>query len=890
MTASKLASDKEKELAEQLRRQCYSNGREIDILKTSKVLYELGLLYKEKFPDKISVIQSVALLNAAAIRDANNAAIKHDIAQVCSQVLTAAGAVNTKADLIQTASDVKRKFVAMRQAINTTLTKSEFIPGNIVFKHFVETQIQKIKFIKTLQNQITKDYIQIMSGIADQCLHILGDPPFHARYSLVGMGSLARKEVTPYSDFESFIVFEDGLANSEQTVEYFRWFAVIFQVILINLGETILPSVAIPSLNNFTEADGDWFYDAYTTCGVSSDGMMPHASKNPLGRQLTTKTKQFKTELIKPVQKMLCYLDHDEDLKNGYHLAEILTRSCHVHGDKKIYEQFVEGVDEKLTQQKRKQQFNFEFAHQVQKDLTNFDMVKSLNTIWWQRSKFNLKRVLYRSTTIFLSIIADFHDIKRMSSFDIIEELAKKNIVNEDGKRKLEFAISIACEARLKAYLMRKRQDDWIALKNTSSSESGNEIRRLIDFIGAQSIVEYCETACQLQDYVRKIILLDSACDPLTLDLTDDNALRAEICCALRLSEQCIELCENELELWDPDIADISIKLRLLNLIGMCYVDLKQMDKALACFQERLVILERKTRNTDMNIEVVNCLVSLKSCLGNNPRLKQVKATSIVPRCASEGDVLKAEKTIQVHHQKKLSQHITRDADFEQGLTLHKQISLEDIGDVQVATSIGNIGICVAGMHKYENAMEHFKQEAKIRKRVTAKPDVGLAICYRNMSMCMKETKNYAKAVKYLKKELEIREKLCKTEDNDIPLTQCLKLLTICQIQIQNYNPALDNSQVLLKLQQRRSSNEPSDVLVADCLHLLSLCYINTNQRQKGIETFRKELDIRTRLSKNQCLDHRVSHCRCLLGVTLTNLDWIHEETENFYHKRKSVF
>jgi len=51
------------------------------------------------------------------------------------------------------------------------------------------------------------------------------------------MGSLARKEITPYSVFEPIILLEDGIkarTDYDEILEYFRWVAVMFQFILVN--------------------------------------------------------------------------------------------------------------------------------------------------------------------------------------------------------------------------------------------------------------------------------------------------------------------------------------------------------------------------------------------------------------------------------------------------------------------------------------------------------------------------------------------------------------------------------------------------------------------------------------------------------------------------------
>jgi len=68
--------------------------------------------------------------------------------------------------------------------------------------------------------------------------------------------------------------------------------------------------------------------------------MMPHACKFPLGRTQPTASKPFTTELIKPVSEMTKFLQRGEDVKNGYHLADILTRTCFVSGYESVYKEF----------------------------------------------------------------------------------------------------------------------------------------------------------------------------------------------------------------------------------------------------------------------------------------------------------------------------------------------------------------------------------------------------------------------------------------------------------------------------------------------------------------------------------------------------------------------
>ena len=184
-------------------------------------------------------------------------------------------------------------------------------------KQVEELELSKILAVQCLQDEITCDYINIMAMIAHFCEEVMGKAP--CQFAVVGMVSLARKEISPYLDFEHIIVlenFEEFYAKTEAILNYFRWLSVIFHVIIINVQETILPATSIFSLNDESSKFGNWFYDGFTTRGISFDGMMLHACKFHLGRQQFAETKQWKTELIKPVCKMVKYLQSDESPKN----------------------------------------------------------------------------------------------------------------------------------------------------------------------------------------------------------------------------------------------------------------------------------------------------------------------------------------------------------------------------------------------------------------------------------------------------------------------------------------------------------------------------------------------------------------------------------------------
>ena len=309
--------EKDDELSRKLRMFCDSEGKEIFPTKAGHVFNELGLLYRTKSPDKISLIQSAALLNAAILRQPLNKKYRKDLEDLCKHVLQCSRASQRKTNLIEVSKQVKEMIMEMREQAKNSLKSFkpikerrnafeavlEFLRGQSLY----DRENIKVKNIMALNDEIAQKYTQIMSYVSRRCIEIMGKPP--CKYSVVGMGSLARKEITPFSDFEHIVVLEDlqqgrqkkrwHQKHSKRTMGYFRWYSVIFHIIIINLQETIIPSVCIPSLNDCSAPNGDWFFDKITTRGISFDGMMPHACKFPLGRAQTTEKKTFQNGIDK---------------------------------------------------------------------------------------------------------------------------------------------------------------------------------------------------------------------------------------------------------------------------------------------------------------------------------------------------------------------------------------------------------------------------------------------------------------------------------------------------------------------------------------------------------------------------------------------------------------
>jgi len=459
----------------------------------------LGNMYMENCDTEdiqLRLIRSAALLAAASIRNPTEK-VASDLKKLWCVIQQKAKAKHPDNCLNKVSDQIKLKVAAMRKETRQTLSVLPKLNFFMTKQEILLQQKNKIKIVEDLQNKISSLYTELMKMIAIKCRDILGEKP--CQFALIGMGSLARKEITPYSDFECAILLEEGLQNQQNyksVLNYFRWFAVIFQVIIISLGETILPSVAIPGLNNFCKTGDNWFYDSITPRGISFDGFMPHACKTPLGRQEFTDQKPWKTELIKPVSEMLKYLTVEEDLKNGYQIADILFQSCFVFGEKTLYKNFFKGVISELDIQQNLPEYQHRFWAQLEKDYEKFDSVQALVKLAFLNTG-NVKREFYRNPTIFISAAAKLLKYECSSCFKIISQMNKDEFISSDLEHKLKYAVAISCELRLKVYDKNEKQADSVKLLFAPDHET---IPLLYDLIGKKCLVDFFSIVLSL-DY-----------------------------------------------------------------------------------------------------------------------------------------------------------------------------------------------------------------------------------------------------------------------------------------------------------------------------------------------------------------------------------------------------
>ena len=775
---------KELQLALQLKEElCDEHGKEIEPKKSASLFHKLGKLYQTKTKihcrsKTLSLIKSAALFNAAIVRlesafeDAQS--VRKNLQQLCTEILLKADATNEDADLIGKAHSVKESIASMRNYVENELKHVPQISENMSGRQLMEQQ--KAKKIQVIQAQIAKKYTEIMVDIACFCEEAMGKPP--CKYAIAGMGSLARKEATPYSDFEHVIVLEN-IADYKPKLRYFKWYSVIFHVIIINIQETILPSAMIYSLNDHPKF-GDWFFDVVTPSGISFDGMMPHACKFPLGRQTPTKKKPWKTELIKPVDEMLEYLQSGKNLKNGYHLSDILTKVCFVFGDHSVYKEFENGV--KSIVKNQIEEDVQQLRRQVADDLQNFAI--SLRVQKKPHDKINVKKDVYRSTTLFISALGRHHKICDPSCFDILQSLQQIQRIDEFTKRKLEYAIAVACEIRLRWYMEQNKQCDVI-------ENNINNLETLSRIVGVPSIVSYFQISYALQNEIAikfklksKLQLFYSHPQMLSVDLSQMFGTTQQLHpllqnCKSTLAKEglpsypkkkqlflfyfCMALFEkDEWPLFKSSKTAVSADISTKKEIAKTFRDIGWTLSMQKSFREALIYYQK---SADVLREIENEIIQ-NEIHQNDPSLAVP-----VGYCITETYCKLIFNDQTADNQKGI---ITKSVSDEVVLTKSHEINISK------QDHWCDMGNCLLSFNKPQRALEYFEKVLQIHLYMSFnfdKKKLKLILvehttvrCLHYISSCFQRMEKYDDACKYLKCALNMLERLPSPyESEDIP-------------------------------------------------------------------------------------------------------------------------
>ncbi|XP_078617283.1 uncharacterized protein LOC144885275 [Branchiostoma floridae x Branchiostoma japonicum] len=589
-----------------------------------------------------------------------------------------------------------------------------------------EIQAKRAQAVRHLFEKIAQQRKEFISLLVEECIGLMGPSP--CKHALIGLGSQATGLVTPYSDLEFAILVEE---ESEPSFLYFRKLTHYLHLKVVNLGETILPTLGIKSLNNFYSKNPlhNWYYDSVTPRGFAFDGSMPKACKTPLGRQGTMN--QSPSELICTPENMVSKIKNDVALylKKGYHLANILRNPCLIAGDQYLIQTY-KGITVNTLQadwgevsRLLVQQALFGHFESYSDGRTNL------------ANLIDVKKEIYRFPVVAVDCMALSSGIIPTTVWKTIEELENKQVISSDNAHHLTVLTSISAELRLRTYIANGGQRESLsALASTETTCHGQETsQQSIDKVPGNSMkpVFHLPNEKQLLRYYCTVIPLQRILSEWPVQ---DQVMIMHIF---------------------PDFYDDSPMVR-----GKMYFDLCRYDLAIRYIEEA----QKQTGDSKAEkVSLLNNLAAVWHCRGQYKKAIDYDEQALqIKESICGQDAVDPEIATLLKHLGLAWMHLgdARKAKtyFERELQMNRSIYGKSASNPDIATSLNNLGRAWHMLLDYIKATNYCEESLQMRKTIyghsTAHPDTANSL--NSMGVVLGEQGKDRAAVSYSEEALQM--------------------------------------------------------------------------------------------------------------------------------------
>nr|WP_166155624.1 tetratricopeptide repeat protein [Neochlamydia sp. AcF84]NGY95002.1 hypothetical protein [Neochlamydia sp. AcF84] len=557
-----------------------------------------------------------------------------------------------------------------------------------------------------------KDFFKIL---VEQSIDTLGAAP--CEYAMIGFGSLAREEMTPYSDLEFGILIQE---DSEDNREYFKRLTNLIHLRVINLGETILPALNIPCMIKAG------FFDSVTPRGFAFDGegAKGKGCKTPFGNRQTFK-------LIQTPEKMAQYIAQDEQGKWWHdkepHLPMELLNFTHLLGNLELTAQYKQKIQEKLNapyQQGRNLRQYLAKVHLVKEDMISFD--PGMGHLEKQGMLFKVKNDLYRFPHLALDRLALLKKIVASDTFGRIEQLNKQGIITDSAAEKLKDWMSIALFMRLKTYSHYQAQQEMMnPLIKSCGFDKPELIQKqfALDSHALEDLKKIYRVFIPFYQAMHEF--LAGREEELKSSTLDDNSSQTQGNIALRFFQY-----KEALKWYNKAIQEDPENPQALNALGTLYYEQGNLEKAAAYVSQAI----------EINHDCLN-----KNCL--NLTDYYYHTANLVRSYYNLG---------LIHHEKG---NLKEAAEYTyKGIDICLKLFGEN--HFSVAGGYNNLGMILQDQGKLEEAAEYAKKALAIDLKRFGENHPSVARDYTNLGMAYQEQGNLEEATHLIKKALEIDIKL----------------------------------------------------------------------------------------------------------------------------------
>ncbi|XP_078689489.1 uncharacterized protein LOC144920911 [Branchiostoma floridae x Branchiostoma belcheri] len=756
-----------------------------------------------------------------------------------------------------------------------------------------EVEIKRAEAIKNLFKSITVGRREFIQLLTDKCIAKLGPPP--GKYAFIGLGSQATELVTPYSDLEFAILIEEG-KDDDDTRRYFLNLTHCLHLKVINLGETILPAMAIPSLNDFLSEDPekDWFYDSVTPRGFAFDGFMPWASKTPFGR---TKTKSKPpVSLIQTPAELAKYQNIRMALTEGYHLSDVLRRVTYLTGDESLVDEYTSIVNKNVDSSPAPSRLS---AMLILKD-----NIREIKNVEPTGQLLDVKKEIYRFPSMAVDALSICCGITIPSVWGMIEELHKTQRISHEDAHHLTVLISISAELRLRTYIANGGQKDRLSPLTEMKIELDKHdvddtfVESVFHIPNCKMLFRYYYTAFPLKRCIMDTVLKDTQTTKIFQTAIFDNSAQTRGQITQQLLQLDASLLHFEAALKEADDdeekqfeilfalgsvshsrGDYEIAISyykrafsagntiyagnemrpvfssLLENIGTCWSGLGDQRKAIRYHEQSLKMEKAIYGETTPHPDIASSLNNIGNCwneLGDQRKaisyheqsLKMKKAiygeTTPHPDIASSLNNIGSYWSGLGDQRKAISYH-------EQSLKIEKAIYGETTPHPDIASSLNNIGSCWGRLGDQRKAISYYEQSLKMRKAIygEASPHPDIASSLNNIGGYWSRLGDQRKAISYHEQSLKMRKAIYGETSPHPGIALSLNNIGNCWNELGDQRKAISYYEQSLKMTKAIYGETTPHPDIASSLNNIGTCWGDLGDQRKAIRYQEQSLKMR---------------------------------------------
>lgn len=683
--------------------------------------------------------------------------------------------------------------------------------------------------IEEAQRFLTLGYQSILISLIDEAIALTGESNLDG-FSVMGLGSMARLEVAPYSDVEfAFLIKE----SSSERVDYLRRLSRLITLKMVNIGETKCEIIRFKRRVNGEDRPAV----SLTSSGFSMD----------IGA-LCPNGKEGVYELIGTPSE-LAQLQTEEWLRANdaeIILVNAMTTVSPLYGEAALVVAYQQEID-KILNQERGGFFSRRKLRQVRAlellsgALSEFQPRLDQDKI--DLRGFDVKKELYRLPQTVVSALALYSGIKSANTLDRVDELKERGLISEAGAVRLKEVFRLILKLRVQTHLFYKTERELLYYPREAIGEISEELlpisaelsREILDIY--RTLVPLHERALAFLQNDERALASSALYDP-SVGVYDDSQRRG-----FRY-DAALSSAEGALALTPSSSSHANM--------GIVQLEVGGVKKAVTNFEESLLLLKKEHgdaphpsvadaldnlglahRNLGDYVQAIAChkaaLNMEKELYGDQPH----------PSIAATLNNLALAYEVSDDYQGAIETH-------EAALRMKREI-YQDQPHPDLADSLNNLGATCRKKGDHQRAAQLYKESLAIKRRfygTALHPDVAASLS--NLGGVYCDLNEFNKSIKYYQQALEMQKKIYLDRPHSSIMTSLNGLGNLYD-RLGNYELAIEYYESALKLGRELYGDAPHPD-IADQLNNLGVSLKDRGRYQEAIENHQAALAMREKL------------------------------------------